>query len=293
MASPRKENNRAVSRIVPALFARPISLFHDAPGLSFMDFVLMLLRPAESGTPKRRKVLREPGRPIALRREYVSEQNTSLVLYPSGGSESAYAYKVRDEDSRAIFTVTGRKFGSSACREVWDQTGLPLFDIHREWSFRSVTWRFYLPGSSKTPLMTCRRLTSGDRILTFENAVATEGKDVEERTLTIHIEKHGRALARFDVVDGDRKIMEIHESIRHNKKLALLPGRKAGWRPAIDMAITPGVDISLVSPPLCDKCPHSEGTISSKRTGCRNRGDDIRLLLSRKSMSTVCVWRFC
>lgn len=210
-----------------------------------MNSVFMLQSPAESGISEHRKTLREPGRPLALRGEYISEQKRSLVLYPSGDSGSRCAYTVRDENSRVIFTVTGRKSGSSSCREVRDQTGLPLFDIHRERSLLSVIWAFYLPGSLRTPLMTCRRLSSRNRILDFENAVATEGKGVEERTVTMNIEKHGRALALFDVVDGDRRIMEIRESIQHNTKLALLPGHKARCRPAIDMTIMSGVDMSL------------------------------------------------
>lgn len=202
---------------------------------------------AKDGTLKRRKVLKEPARPVALRGEYMSERKTSLVLYPSGSPESPCAYTIRDDDFQALFTVTGRKFGSRSYREVRDETGLPLFDIRREWSLSNAVWVLTLPGSSKDPLVICRRPTSGKGVLTFENMVAAGGKNAEDRAVTISIEKHGRALTWFDVVDGDRRIVEVRESIRHNKSLALLPGRKTKCRPAMDLTIMRGVDISLVS----------------------------------------------
>jgi hypothetical protein len=81
--------------------------------------------------------------------------------------------------------------------------------------------------------------------LSFENAAAFEGKRVDEKMLTLRVERHGNALAAFDVVDGDRKVAEIKESIQHNEKLALIS--RQGWRPALDVIVMPGVDISLVS----------------------------------------------
>ena len=65
--------------------------------------------------------------------------------------------------------------------------------------------------------------------------------------LTLNIERHGNALALFDIVDGDRKVAEVRESIHHNEKLALMRGSRQGYRPAMDVIVMPGVDISLVS----------------------------------------------
>jgi hypothetical protein len=64
--------------------------------------------------------------------------------------------------------------------------------------------------------------------------------------LTLNIERHGNVLALFDIVDGDRKVAEVKESIHHNEKLALV-GSRVGYRPAMDVIIMPGVDVSLVS----------------------------------------------
>lgn len=82
----------------------------------------------------------------------------------------------------------------------------------------------------------------GNLDLSFENAA--EGK--REKMITLHVERHGNALALFDLVDGDRKVAEVRESVCHNEKLALMSSRH-GYRPAMDVIVMPGVDISLVS----------------------------------------------
>lgn len=52
-------------------------------------------------------------------------------------------------------------------------------------------------------------------------------------------------LALFDVVDGDRKVAQVRESIEHNERLALISSR-ADYRPVFDVIVTSGVDLSLV-----------------------------------------------
>lgn len=48
------------------------------------------------------------------------------------------------------------------------------------------------------------------------------------------------------MIDGDRRVAEVCESVRHNDKLALTAGSRRGHRPALDIVITPGVDMALV-----------------------------------------------
>lgn len=56
-----------------------------------------------------------------------------------------------------------------------------------------------------------------------------------------------QALAVFDIVDGDRMIAELRESITHNEKLVLRKMQRGGdHRPALDLIVSPGVDIPLV-----------------------------------------------
>lgn len=96
------------------------------------------------------------------------------------------------------------------------------------------------------PIAVGRRSLSGDLHLEMENLIEVDC-NIKNRNLPIELESHGRALTTYDVVDGNRRIMEIKESIRHNKKLALLSTRQAGYRPAMDMMIMPGVDMAMVS----------------------------------------------
>ncbi|KAJ5982156.1 hypothetical protein N7451_012256 [Penicillium sp. IBT 35674x] len=201
---------------------------------------------AEKNLTKRgRRVLKQPERPIALRNEYMSNRKMTLVLHPSGNYKSSYAYTINDEDACMLFTVTGRYFGARSCREIRDKSGLPLFEIRQRSPFAYNAWVVSLPGCDDSQLAVCHRGSLGNQSLTFENLAALDGKRSEERNITIDIEKHGRVLTLFDVVDGDRRIMDVRESIRHNDKLALTPSSKSRYRPAMDLTIMPGVDMSL------------------------------------------------
>jgi len=93
---------------------------------------------------------------------------------------------------------------------------------------------------------TLGKASFGDFSLSFENAAAFAGKRVDEKMLTLNVERHGNALALFDIVDEDRKVAEVKESIHHNERLALMSSR-LGYRPALDVVVMPGVDVSLVS----------------------------------------------
>ncbi|KAJ5836059.1 hypothetical protein N7447_002085 [Penicillium robsamsonii] len=209
-------------------------------------------RLSQTFTQKPRKTLRSPNRDIAFRNQYIARSKTTLVLRPFGTPHSAVAYKITEEDGTPQFTVTGRKYTDRSCREFRDHSGLPLFELHRKLSWTN-SWWVSLPGcdiatiATGAPRWTLGNTSSGNFDLSFENAAAFEGKRVDEKMLTLHIERHGNALALFDIVDGDRKVAEVRESIHHNEKLALMRGSRQGYRPAMEVIIMPGVDISLVA----------------------------------------------
>ncbi|KAE8352337.1 tubby C-terminal-like domain-containing protein [Aspergillus coremiiformis] len=205
-------------------------------------------------SPQIRRVLKPPERPIALRREYITEAKSLLTFRPQGDPKSAIGYSIQDDDGIVLFTASGRKFNDRPCREFRDASGLPLFEIHRK-SFRN-SWSVALPGSSRAKIATVspRRSSGmsgwGNFYITFENAAAFELKDKDEKELTLEVQSRGNVLALYDIVDGDRKIAEVRESIQHNEKLALMkrfPSSKHGYRPVLDIIITAHVDQSLVA----------------------------------------------
>lgn len=65
------------------------------------------------------------------------------------------------------------------------------------------------------------RLGFGNFNISFVNVAAVDVKLDEERRVTLDIERHGRVLESFDVVDG--------------------------YRPALDVTVTEGVELSLIS----------------------------------------------
>ena len=83
--------------------------------------------------------------------------------------------------------------------------------------------------------------------ITFDNAAAADTKRGDEKKLTLRVLKVGNVLRTFDVVDGDRKIAQIVESIRHNERLALMHSSRPGYRPVLDVVVVPNVDLALVS----------------------------------------------
>ncbi|KAB8271867.1 hypothetical protein BDV30DRAFT_212858 [Aspergillus minisclerotigenes] len=148
--------------------------------------------------------------------------------------------------------ASGRKYTNRACREFRDASGLPLFELHRKISLRNA-WSVTLPGSDAADIATgAPRLGLGGAgfgnfIASFVNVAAVDVKLNEERRVTLEIERHGRVLESFDVVDGDRRVAKVRESIQHNKKLALMSNSRRGYRPFLDVTVMEGVDLSLVA----------------------------------------------
>ncbi|KAJ6020123.1 hypothetical protein N7499_003418 [Penicillium canescens] len=198
---------------------------------------------------KPRKPLKSPDRLVALRQDYITNSKTTLVLRPQGDAQSAVAYKVKDQDGQTVFTASGWKYNHGSCREVRDATGLPLFELHRKISLK-ITWYITLPGDDRgVTLATCTPRFApafGNFNITLRNAAARDTKSLAGKELTLAIERHGRVLQSFDVVDGDRRVAEVCESVRHNDRLALTAGARRGYRPALDIVVAPGVDIALI-----------------------------------------------
>jgi uncharacterized protein YxjI len=205
--------------------------------------------------PRRvRYAMNPPERPIAVRTDYIADSKKTFILRPRGDAHSAAAYRVTDEAGQVHFTASGHKFGDRSCREFRDASGLPLFELHRRISLRN-RWSVTLPGgngnaadvATGTPRLSLGVHMIGHFDITFENAAAMDAKEDEDRMLTLRVQKHGNVLFTFDVVDGNRKVAEIRESISHNQQLNFVSGSRKGYRPALDVTITPGVDMSLVS----------------------------------------------
>lgn len=199
-----------------------------------------------------RKALKSPDREIALRKDLIASTKTSLVLKPQGDTHSAISYKITEEDGSPAFTVTGQKYSDRSCREFRDASGLPLFELH---GFNAVTfsfqWYITLPGNDDVKVATGSPRVSwaGEALkFTFRNMAAVEGKRDEDKELTLKVRRHGEALTFFDILDGDRRVAEVRESVKHNLRLNLRRSSRGGkYRPALDLVVMPGVDSSVVS----------------------------------------------
>lgn len=198
-----------------------------------------------------RQALKSPEREVALRKEYTAATKISLVLKPQGDAHSAVSYKITNEDGASAFTVTGRKYSDRSCREFRDSSGLPLFELHTmSAAIFPLRWYITLPGDNDLKVAKAAvRMSWNSEVLkfTFQNMAAGDTKKEEDKELTLRVKRHGEALMFFDIVDKDRRIAEVRESIRHNERLALRrSSRGQSHRPALDLIVMPGVDASLV-----------------------------------------------
>ena len=209
-------------------------------------------------TPKASKpryTLRAPDRQVAFRQENIASEKTLLFLKPRGDAQAQDAFKITYEDSTPAFTATGRKYGDRSCRELRDASGLPLCDIHKKPLSSPFSWVVTLPGSKPSDTdATIAKATaqwswsSINLNVTFRNSAAAETKRDEEKEVSLTVKKYGHVLSFFDVVDGDRRIAEVRESVSNNETLALRRNsRGVNRRPALDLIIAPGMDMSLVS----------------------------------------------
>ncbi|PLB37100.1 uncharacterized protein BDW47DRAFT_107388 [Aspergillus candidus] len=212
--------------------------------------------------PRVRPSLRPPDRPIAIRRESITTSKTTLVLKTVGNAKSAVAYRITHDDDDGIieFTVSGSEYGERrSCREFRDASGLPLFELHRRVSLRHM-WAVTLPGGSRStrgddpaylgsgsPRGVWGASAVGNFSFSLRNTAAEDAKTEDDKKVSLKIERYGNVLASFDVVDGDRKVIEVRQSVKHNQRIALRSSSKDGYRPALDIIVTSGVDLSVAA----------------------------------------------
>lgn len=204
---------------------------------------------------KPRYTLRAPEREVAFRQENITKEKTRLFLKPHGNAQSQEAYRITDEEGASVFTATGQKYNDRSSRELRDASGLPLCDMHKKPLSSPFSWVVTLPGSRPNDAAAVIAKataqwswTSIDLNFTFRNSAAVETKREDEKEVSLTVKKHGHVLAFFDIVDTNRRVAEVRESISNNEKLALRRNtRGVNRRPALDLIIAPGMDMSLVS----------------------------------------------
>lgn len=205
------------------------------------------IAPKNSGP---RPSLRPPLREVAFRREHIAEYQMALVAKPQGSSQSKVAYDIYHEAGASAFTASGRKYNGRECREFRDKSGLPLFEIYKKPWYSPDAYTITLPGSNdaESTIAKASPEWGADQMsILYRNGAGDENRTEGSRGSRLTVKKHGNLINLFDVVDDDgRKIIELRESINHNDRLALRRNSRSKSRPALDLMVTPGVDIALV-----------------------------------------------
>lgn len=205
------------------------------------------IAPKNSGP---RPSLRPPQREIAFRREHIAEYQMDLVVKPQGSAQSKVAYNIFHEAGASAFTASGRKYNDRECHEFRDKSGLPLFDIYKKPWYSPGAYFITLPGSNDAE-STIAKISpewGADQMhISYRNGAGDQSRTEGSRGSRLTVKKYGHLINLFDVVDDSRKIIQLRESIHHNDRLALRRNSRSKSRPALDLIVTPGVDIALVS----------------------------------------------
>lgn len=192
---------------------------------------------------------------IAIRPEQIALEETALRLYPKANTQAADDYIIKDlTTDSTVFTVTGKKYGSTPGREFRDSTGLPLFELRRAGLFRRRPWRVQLPGGNKQDLISLRvRGPSRTIILDIAQIQAAGVNGVQredvERTVTLEVHQT-TALYTFDALAGNQKVAEIRENTQLNKSVGHFmtgPYDHVPARRILDIELGRGLDMSIVS----------------------------------------------
>ncbi|KAJ5155249.1 hypothetical protein N7492_008052 [Penicillium capsulatum] len=197
-----------------------------------------------------RPSLRPPKNEVAFRKEHIAEYQMALVVKPQGHSQSKVAYDIFHDAGADAFTASGRKYNDRECREFRDKSGLPLFDIYKKPWYSPDAYTITMPGSNdadSTILKASPDWGTNQLTMIFRNGAGDEERSEGSRGSRLTVVKHGHLMNTFDVSDNSRKIIQLRESVNHNNKLALRRKSRSKYRPALDLTVTPGVDIALAS----------------------------------------------
>ena len=207
--------------------------------------------------------------PVAIRSDLVTSEETDLRLYPKASNKSAAEYTIKNAfTGSTIFSVTGKKYGSSPGREFRDSSGLPLFDLRRA-GFLIRPWKVRLPGDdSKNLAAIYMKGPSKKIILDIEEnqAITTSGtKRVDdEKKVTLKVFRK-TALYTFDVLAGDKKVAHIQENPELNRSVGHWMSSPYDYVPPrriLDIRLAEGLDASIVSESYMHRARDSRDSIT-------------------------------
>ncbi|KAJ5161636.1 hypothetical protein N7492_007028 [Penicillium capsulatum] len=190
----------------------------------------------------RDKPVESPHHPIAIRTEHIAQETTWLYLQPKADPSSASDYATKDEiTGRAIFFITGPRYGSGAGREFRDASGLPLFHLSHSFSIWKWRWRVRLPG--------------GNFDLVFQNLATSDSKeetDNDPLTLAARLTTP-TFFFTYEVLAAGRKIVDLRENVEKKKTIGHQPTYSGLGqlslppRRVLEICVAEGVDLSIVS----------------------------------------------
>ncbi|ODM18489.1 hypothetical protein SI65_06360 [Aspergillus cristatus] len=194
--------------------------------------------------------------PVSIRPSYLPSQETTLYLLPKASPRCATDYTINNAiNGKAVFTVTGKKYGSTPGREFRDESGLPIFKLTRGAVLSRWPWRITLPGDKEKDLgRVCVRNPSMRIKLHIVQNCVTGDRKREDEMVRLEV-RRTTTLYMFDVLveDGDneekRKVADIRESVERYKTVGHWPGGYDHVPPkrVLDMKVAEGLDLSIAA----------------------------------------------
>ncbi|KAL5355297.1 hypothetical protein BJX96DRAFT_170539 [Aspergillus floccosus] len=136
-------------------------------------------------SPQHPYPLESPPRPIAIRREYIAAEETTLIVTNRAEPWHSLDYSVVLEGS-TILTVCGQPWSLGHRKVFHDRSGLPLFELQCPW-YNSSIMSLRLPGDTGREILSAKlrvAVQSPSAVVTFENAVGYGGNDTKSKTVS-------------------------------------------------------------------------------------------------------------
>ncbi|EAU31289.1 predicted protein [Aspergillus terreus NIH2624] len=209
-------------------------------------------------SPQHPDHLKPPPRPIAIRREYIAAEETTLIVTNRAEPWHSLDYSVELEGT-TILTVCGQPWSLGQRKVFHDRSGLPLFELQCPW-YDSSIMSLRLPGGTGREILSAKlrvAVQSPSAVVTFENAVGYGERDSKPK-----------AVSESKAVAPDFVKMEVHRLdfenivqvvVLENCRVAyinritdrgeLTEGQRPPFRfrPKWRVTVARGIDVSLIA----------------------------------------------
>lgn len=189
--------------------------------------------------------------PVAIRFEHLAEAETHLRIEESSNLFGPSNFIALSDDGTTVFSAHGKGAVFGKKREIRDESGLPIFELHASSSSLKDAWYLELPGRSRERLLSIDLLGGlSGKISLHVNLANRYERDGQASTQNDSpptdavLEVRGQDIERilFDVFYLGTKVARIRRLVP-----SVISSTKTGGKPLWEASVSTNVDLSIVS----------------------------------------------